>query len=340
MLPTGLNMTPNLTYWLLLIGGSIIISALIMPLIIKLNTWLNCFDVPDARKIHKTKIATMGGLGIYVTLLAVYLLSGIYSLPAYFWFSLTVLVITGVFDDVFGLRWYVKLLFQAIAAFILIYLGFNYSVLFEQIGLTFIPAFLQPVLLVFLIILYINAFNLIDGLDGLAGGLATINFLAFGILNYHFGNFPLSWLSFVLVGGLIGFLIFNMHPAKIFMGDTGSLTLGFLLIVVAFNTYQFHHHIPELNITEKHLFIWVISGILILPFADAVRVFFTRLAHKQAPYYPGKDHVHHLLLKSGFSQRDTALILYGVNVLFLLTGLVIYLNKPISIIISVLLFKM
>ncbi len=340
MLPDVSNMTQNIMYWILLTGGSILISAVIMPLIIKLNTWLNCFDIPDQRKIHHSKVATMGGLGIYISLLMVYLLSGIYPLPAYFWFSITVLVIAGILDDVFGLRWYIKLLFQGIAAFIMIYMGFNYSILFEQIGFAFIPSFIQPVLLVLLIVMYINAFNLIDGLDGLAGGIATINFLTFGILNLHFGNYSLSWLCFVLVGGLVGFLIYNIHPAKIFMGDTGSLTLGFLLIVVAFSTYQFHYHIPELSLINKQLFIWVIAGILILPFGDAVRVFFTRLIHKKAWYNPGKDHIHHLLMKSGFSQHDTVLILYSINILFLLTGLVIYLNKPLSIIISVLLLKM
>ncbi len=340
MINNELNIIPTDSYWLINLVVALIISTFLMPFIIKLNIWLNCFDTPDQRKIHKNRTATMGGLGIYISLLLTYLILGKFHVPAYFWYSISILVITGILDDIYGLRWFVKLSFQAIAALIFILMGFNYEVLFQQIGFDFIPTFIQPVLLVIFIILYINAFNLIDGMDGLAGGLALINFLVFGLLNYHFGNYALAWMCVVLTGGIIGFLIFNTHPAKIFMGDTGSLTLGFLLILVAFNTYQFHYHIEELSIHEKQLFIWVIISILLLPFADAVRVFFTRVIKKKAPYLPGKDHIHHLLMNSGFGQKETVFILYSVNILFVITGLIIYLNKPISLIISVLLLKM
>lgn len=340
MITNELNITPSDLFWLVSLIMAFLIGIVMMPLIIKLNTKLNCFDTPDQRKIHKHKTATMGGLGIFISLLITYLLLNKFYLPFYFWFSLSILVITGVLDDIYGLRWFVKLSLQAIASLFFIIMGFNYSVLFHQTGLDFIPAFLQPLAIVLFIILYINAFNLIDGMDGLAGGIALINFSVFGLLNYHFGNYPLAWMCIILTGALIGFLVFNSHPAKIFMGDTGSLMIGFLLIVAAFNTFQFHYHIEELSLYEKKMFIWVLGGILILPFMDAVRVFFTRIKNKKAPYIPGKDHIHHLLLETGLGQHQVVVILYGLNVLFVLTGLIIYLNKPISVIISVLLLKM
>lgn len=340
MITNELNIIPADSFWVMSLVIAFMVSITMMPFIIKLNRWLNCFDAPDQRKIHKSKTATMGGLGIFLSLLFTYVILGKFYLPFYFWFSLMVLVFTGVLDDIYGLRWYVKLFFQATASLIFIIMGFNYSVLFEQAGLDFIPVILQPILLTLFIILYINAFNLIDGMDGLAGGIALINFSVFGLLNYHFGNFPLAWMCIVLSGALIGFLIFNSHPAKIFMGDTGSLSLGFLLIVASFNTFQYHFHIEELGMYEKKMFIWVLGGILLLPFLDAVRVFFTRLKNKKAPYLPAKDHIHHLLLKTGLGQRQVVVILYGINVLFVLTGLIIYLNKPISVIISALLLKM
>ena len=340
MITNELNIIPTDSFWLISLLIAFFISTIMMPLIIKINQWLNCFDSTDQRKIHKNKTSTMGGLGIFISLLITYLLLGKFYIPFYFWFSLSVLVITGVLDDIYGLRWFVKLLFQVVASLIFIIMGFNYAVLFQQTGLDFIPTFIQPLAIVLFIILYINAFNLIDGMDGLAGGLALINFSVLGILNYHFGNFPLAWMCIILSGALIGFLVFNSHPAKIFMGDTGSLILGFLLIVVSFNTFQYHYHINELSLYEKKLFIWVIGGILSLPFMDAVRVFFMRIKNKKAPYIPGKDHIHHLLLKTGLGQRQVVVILYGLNVLFVVTGLIIYLNKPISVIISVLLLKM
>jgi len=340
MITNEINIIPSDSFWLISLIFAFLISTTMMPLIIKINKWLNCFDTPDQRKIHQNKTATMGGIGIFVSLFITYIFLSKFNLPLYFWFSLSILLITGILDDIYGIRWFIKLFFQATASFIFIVMGFNYSVLFEQAGLDFIPVFLQPIGLVIFIILYINAFNLIDGMDGLAGGLALINFSVFGILNFHFGNFPLAWMCITLSGALIGFLVFNTHPAKIFMGDTGSMIIGFLLIVAAFNTFQFHYHINELGIYEKKMFIWVISGILLLPFLDAVRVFVVRLMQKKAPYLPGKDHIHHLLLKTGLSQKQVVVILYAINVLFVLSGLIVYLNKPISVIVSVLLLKM
>jgi len=340
MITNELNIIPTDSFWLLSLIIAFLLSLAMMPMIIKLNKWLNCFDTPDQRKIHQNKTATMGGIGIFVSLLITYLTLSKFYLPLYFWFSLSILVIAGILDDIYGLRWFIKLFFQITVSLIFIVMGFNYSVLFKQAGLDFIPLFLQPIVLVIFIILYINAFNLIDGVDGLAGGLALINFSVFGLLNYHFGNFPLAWMCFILSGALIGFLVFNTHPAKIFMGDTGSMIIGFLLIVAAFNTFQFHYHINELGIYEKKMFIWVISGILLLPFLDAVRVFLVRIWHKRPPYLPGKDHIHHLLLKTGLNQKQVVVILYAINVLFVLSGLIIYLNKPISVIVSVLLLKM
>ncbi len=336
----GYQIPSDNIFWLLLLGISFVFSVLSMPLIIRINKHFNCFDVPNERKIHKTKTATMGGLGILISLLLTYAVVGKYSLSGYFWISLLTLSSAGIYDDIFNLRWHKKLIFQFAAAVLFIVTGFNYSLLFDHTMFSFIPDFLQPALIAILIVLYINAFNLIDGMDGLAGGIATINFLVFGIFNYHFGNFSMAWLCFALTGALIGFLVFNTHPAKIFMGDTGSMSIGFLLIVVSFYTFQFHYHLPDISIHEKTMFLWVIIGILFLPFADATRVFITRILKHKVPYLPAKDHIHHLIHQAGLSHRDTVLLLYGINLLFVLTGIIIYLNKPISFMVSVLLLKM
>jgi UDP-N-acetylmuramyl pentapeptide phosphotransferase/UDP-N-acetylglucosamine-1-phosphate transferase len=321
------------------IGIAFITSIVLILLIIKLNKVLNIYDIPDERKIHKYKTPTLGGIGIIGALIIAYILTGKYYISVYFWLSLFILFITGILDDVKGLRWHQKLLLQTLSAVIFISTGFNYSILFQNPLLSFVPVFIQPVLIGILIVLYINSFNLIDGMDGLAGGIAIINFSILGIFNYYFGNNAVAWVCFALVGSLLGFLVFNTHPAKIFMGDTGSMSLGFLLVMVSFYTYQFYYHIPDVQITEKYMFLWVIGGVLFLPFADAVRVFFSRIINKKLPYMPGKDHIHHILNRSGLSQKNTVLLLYGINLLFVLTGIIIYLNKPLSLIVSVLLLK-
>ncbi|MCX7862846.1 MAG: undecaprenyl/decaprenyl-phosphate alpha-N-acetylglucosaminyl 1-phosphate transferase [Bacteroidales bacterium] len=327
-------------FWLIVLGLSFVLSVFLVPIIVRLNKLFNCYDVPNERKIHQKKTATMGGMAIIGSLLLMYAITGKYNLSGYFWISLLLLTVVGIYDDIYGLRWHKKLIFQLLASVLFVSTGFNYSLLFDHTIFSFVPTLLQPVIIAIFIVLYINAFNLIDGMDGLAGGLATINFMIFGLFNFHFGNYSLAWLCFAITGALLGFLVYNMHPAKIFMGDTGSMSLGFLLVMVSFYTFQYHYHIPQVNTNEKVMFLWVIAGILALPFADAIRVFITRLWNKQLPYMPAKDHIHHILHRSGLSQRDTVLLLYGINIMFALTGIIIYLNKPISVIVSVLLLKM
>lgn len=334
------QITSSSLFWFSVFVFSFLLSVVLIPFIIRLNQYFNCFDIPNERKIHRQKTATMGGIAIIGSLLLMYAFAGKYNLSGYFWLSLLLLTSAGIYDDIYGMRWHKKLLIQLLAAVVFVSTGFNYTLLFEHTIFSFVPVFMQPVLIAILIVLYINAFNLIDGMDGLAGGLATINFLVLGLFNYHFGNFSMSWLCFVLTGALIGFLVFNTHPAKIFMGDTGSMSLGFLLVMVSFYTFQYHYHLPWIEVSDKVMFLWVISGILFLPFADATRVFFTRLINKKKPYMPNKDHIHHILNRSGLSQRDTVLLLYGINLMFILTGIIVYLNKPISVMVSVLLLKM
>lgn len=327
-------------HWLIPPVFSMVISIVLVPFIIKLNKWLNCFDEPDERKIHQHKTATLGGLGMFLSIVVTYFVLYQFKMPLYFWISIMLLVITGLVDDVWGLTWIQKLNLQTIASTIFVSSGFNYSQIFYQLGLDFVPSFLQALIIGVLIVLYINAFNLIDGMDGLAGGIALINFTTFAFLNYYFGNYALAWFCLIIIGSIIGFLIFNIHPAKIFMGDTGSLMLGFLLIVVAFTTFQYHYHIDSISTYEKKMFFWVVFFILLLPFADAIRVAILRILKGKAPYKPAKDHIHHILLKSGLGQTQAIMILYAINVMLVLTGIIVYLNKSISIIISVLLLKM
>ncbi len=277
---------------------------------------------------------------MFLSIVVTYMLFYQYKMPLYFWLSLILLIITGFIDDVWGLTWSRKLSLQTIASITFVVGGFNYSQIFYQLGIDFIPSFLQALIIGVLIVLYINAFNLIDGMDGLAGGIALINFTTFAFLNFYFSNYALAWFCLIIIGSIIGFLIFNIHPAKIFMGDTGSLMLGFLLVVVAFTTFQHHYHIESLSIYEKRMFFWVIFFILLLPFADAIRVAILRILKGQAPYKPAKDHIHHMLLKSGLGQTQVTMVLYAINVMLVLTGIIVYLNKSVSIIISLLLLKM
>ena len=171
---------------------------------------------------------------------------------------------------------------------------------------------------IFFIIAITNALNLIDGLDGLAGSITLVTSLIFGFLFYQVGDVSMTLLSMSVCGAVFGFLFYNFHPAKIFMGDTGSLVLGFLLAIQAIALMQHYSHdvtsIPALSPI-------VIIAALFVPAYDVLRVSVIRVLTGYSPFHPDRNHVHHMILGQGFGKRMTTLIITGFNLLFVAVAL-------------------
>lgn len=193
------------------------------------------------------------------------------------------------------------------------------------------PVLAQYAFSVLLIVGLTNAFNLIDGIDGLAGGLAFINSLVLGFVLLLQSNVMYSILAFTFAGALLGFLIFNFNSAKIFMGDTGSLIVGFLMAVLGIVVMKGGAFSGGLHLNSGSLTI-IVVGILLLPVYDTLRVFTERILKKNSPFKPDKTHVHHLLIETGANHKKAAIILYISDILIIaLAFLIRNINPSLSI---------
>lgn len=283
-------------------------------------------DRPNKRKRHVKLVSNFGGLAIYC---AITLVTTVFHISHYFpnWdfiFAASfILFLTGLKDDVLPLTPKQKFAAQFLAAGIVVvcadvrltdfhgFLGFhelNYwvSISFSIIGIVFVT----------------NAYNLIDGLDGLCGSLTLTQSILFTLYFLHIGNYGLSMLSIAIAGSLLGFLHYNKPPARIFMGDTGSLMMGFfaafLALAVVNNTNLYvEDNSSAFYMGKEHLAL--ATAIMIVPVFDAFRVFMTRIAHHRPPFSPDRRHIHHLLLDSGWNvkQIDASLIIYNVSIVAL-----------------------
>jgi UDP-GlcNAc:undecaprenyl-phosphate/decaprenyl-phosphate GlcNAc-1-phosphate transferase len=223
----------------------------------------------------------------------------------------------GLKDDILNISAYKKIAAQIITAIILIFLAkIRFTNLHGFLGIDAIGVIPGILLTAFMMIVLINAYNLIDGIDGLAAGLSIFAATIFGVWFFISGHFEYAVLSFSLVGALIGFFRYNVYGEKnkIFMGDTGSLILGTVLsiIVIKFN---------ELNVDQTAPFAIasapaVSFAILIYPLVDTFRVFTIRILHKRSPFSADKNHIHHRLLALGFSHKQAIYTIITFNIAF------------------------
>lgn len=192
------------------------------------------------------------------------------------------------------------------------------------------PIFAQYLFSVVLIVGVINAYNLIDGIDGLAAGIGVINFGVMGYVFFmlHYTSFAL--LSFAVSGSLLGFLVYNYNPAKIFMGDTGALVLGFLTVVLGIKAIELNGFEAIQVYSPKNMVV-SISSIMFLPVFDTIRVFAIRIFKHKSPFTAGKDHLHHVLLKKGLHPREVTLILITINIIMILIGFTVNYIIPVKV---------
>lgn len=302
--------------WLYIIGfvSSCLIALLLTPLVKRLAFWVGATDRPDERKVHSRIMPRLGGLAIFLAFVGAFIIVMPVLKDHNFNAALglllggTVVVLTGALDDRFQLRPRYKLLGQLIAAGIVVAFGLR----IELSSLPFVGEMLVgaewisiPVTILWIVGVS-NALNLIDGLDGLSAGVSGIATMTIFVLSLIVPSVTVSLLSIILLGGIIGFLFYNFHPAKIFMGDSGSLFLGFALATLSILGFK--------QATVLSLLIPIL--ILGVPLSDTIFAILRRLVNKKPISAPDKSHLHHCLLQLGLSHRVTVLIIYGIALVF------------------------
>ncbi|MDB5201641.1 MAG: undecaprenyl/decaprenyl-phosphate alpha-N-acetylglucosaminyl 1-phosphate transferase [Ferruginibacter sp.] len=297
-----------------------LITFFSIPVIIQVAKAKKLFDEPDERKVHKTVIPTLGGLGIF----SGFIIACLMGVPAglnpefqYFVAAALVIFFLGLRDDIMILSASKKFVGQIVAAGILIkFGGVSINNMHGFLGINEIPYYASVILSFFTIIVITNSFNLIDGVDGLAGSLGFITTLIFGCYFLYVGQIMYGVLAFSLAGSTVAFLIYNFSPAKIFMGDTGSLMLGLInsILVIKFIA------IAGSTTTSFPIASSPAIGfaILIIPLFDTLRVFGLRILDRRSPFSPDRTHIHHFLLDLGFSHRKIAISCVAATIGFVM----------------------
>lgn len=296
-----------------------LITFFAIPAIIQVAKNKKLFDEPDERKVHKAVIPTLGGLGIFAGFIIATLMGvpgGVSTELQYFMAAVMVIFFLGIKDDILVLSASKKFIGQLIAAGIIIkFGGIQINNMHGFLGINEIPHIASIVLTSFTIIVITNSFNLIDGIDGLAGALGLVTSLVFGLYFYFTGQLMYSVMALALTGSLIAFLIYNFSPAKIFMGDTGSLLIGLLNSIFAIKFIAIASDpLSGLPLASAPA---IGFAILIVPLFDTLRVFSLRIFKRRSPFSPDRNHIHHFLLDLGLSHKAITLICVGANLILI-----------------------
>ncbi|HSU29075.1 MAG TPA: MraY family glycosyltransferase [Chitinophagaceae bacterium] len=304
---------------LLTASVSFIITFLAIPVVLQIAEQKKLYDIPDERKIHTRPVASLGGVAIFGGFLLASLLSiqgQINPEFQYFFAAALVIFFLGLKDDLMVLSASKKFIGQVIAASILIHLGgIRLDSMHGLIGLQEVPEAFGLALSYLTIIVVINSFNLIDGVDGLASSLGILTMLIFGSYFFVIGQQAYSLLAFSVAGSLVAFLIFNHQPARIFMGDSGSLMIG---LVNSILVIKFINVADSVSVTIPIQSAVAIGfAILIVPLLDTLRVFSIRIINGKSPFTPDRNHVHHLLLDRGLSHAAVTMTCVAINIGFI-----------------------
>lgn len=319
------------TYFLILIPTvlALLISLLVIPQVIK---WVNkkgFLAQPNHRTSHVIPTPSMGGVGIFLGLLIVLPFLDFTTEIIVVLASVTVLFVSGFWDDCYEMKSLIKLFIQVGCAIALYLAGFKIDNLHGIMGFNELPEVVSCLLTIVLITGVTNAFNLIDGIDGLAGGVSLINSFFFGLIFLMNNQFNYAVIAFVLCGALLGFLKYNFSPAKIFMGDTGSLFLGLLMSIFMIKTFQTNIS-TELSVSGSVVLIF-------LPVFDTIRLFGQRILKKKSPFLADKNHLHHLVLRvMPKHMHSTLAILFLHSGLLALTFIGVYFNS--NLVLTILIF--
>jgi UDP-GlcNAc:undecaprenyl-phosphate GlcNAc-1-phosphate transferase len=324
-MPEYLN-TYYFIYYLLVVAFSVLITLLSIPSILHVARTRHLYDdVGHFRKQHDHGIPRLGGVAIFVSFTITLLLFSIIdkTIPvSYLLTASIILFIMGIKDDLSGVNASTKFLIQFIVATILVILGdIRFTSMYGIFGIHDIPYITSAILSILFIIFIINAFNLIDGIDGLAGTTCIIVNGAFTILFLDMKHYEMAAVSLTIVGAVFGFLRYNLTPAKIFMGDAGSLLIGLISAIMAIRFIELNKftgaNTPSVISAPALAF-----SILIGPIFDTLRVFTLRILHGKSPFKADRNHIHHRILRLGYTHLQTTLVLGGINILLIVMVLV------------------
>ena len=316
-------MFPDIQLWtklLLAIAVAFVIAFASTPIVKSFAVKVGAMDVPrDERRVHDHPIPRMGGMAIFLGfLLSVVLFADITKQVQGILIGAVIIVATGVIDDIISLRYWVKLIAQIAAAAVAVAHGvvievlMNPNIFSENEAL--VLGFLSVPITIIWIVGITNSVNLIDGLDGLACGVSSISSVTMLVAALMMGEGNVAVMLAALVGACIGFIPYNFNPAKIFMGDTGALLLGYVLATVSvMSMFKFYAIIS---------FVVPILA-LALPLFDTLFAIIRRLLKGQNPMTPDRGHLHHRLIDMGLSQKQAVAVLYSLSAMLGLTAVVI-----------------
>lgn len=313
-------------YYLLIVITSFLVSFLTIPSIIHVaKARLLYDDLGHLRKIHNPGISRLGGVAIFVSFTISSLLWGVSSLMLPLNFLLVaciLLFVIGIKDDLAGVGHRTKLAIQFLATLLVVIPGnVRLNNLHSIMGMNELSYFSSVGLSMLIIIFIINAFNLIDGIDGLAAITGIIVNGVFSVLFIYVKEYELAVVSISMVGAILGFLQFNISPAKIFMGDTGSLLIGLISAVMAIKFVQIGGALDAQSSPKISSSIGIALAVLIGPIVDTFRVFIIRLSKGKSPFVGDRNHIHYRILSLGFSHMQVSLFLGLLNLFVILIAL-------------------
>ncbi len=300
-----------------------ICSIILVPFVKKIAEHVGAVDIPNKRKVHKELIPRLGGLAIFLSFLLGYMLFAKQSVQMIsILIGSFVIILTGIMDDIKPLPAKYKFAGQLIAALVVVLYG---GIVLDEVTAFGLYIKFNPIVgkltTIFLILGCINSINLIDGLDGLASGISSIYFLTIGIIAFVLGQntgLDIS-LTFIMLGSTLGFLVHNFYPARIFMGDSGSMFLGFIISVIALLGFK--------NVTLTSLIVPLL--ILAIPILDTSFAIIRRLLKHEKISTPDREHLHHQFLNKKISHRTTVIIIYIIDILFALASIIYVLKDPV-----------
>lgn len=298
---------------LLMVFVTFLAVVVLIPIIKRIAIHIGALDIPNKRKVHKTPIPRMGGIGIYGGFLLGYMLFGTESIRMNaILIGSFIVIITGLIDDIKPVPAKYKILGQIAAASVIPLYGGIVLQDISAFGFCLNFGVLAPIVTIIFIVAIMNCINLIDGLDGLASGISIIYFLMIGIIAVLFNSTGLDMiLTFIMLGATLGYWVYNFYPASIFMGDSGSLFLGYIISVIALLGYK--------NVTFTSLIVPIF--LLAIPIMDTLFAIIRRLLKHESIATPDKCHLHHQFLKLNFSVRKTVIIIYIVDILFAIASI-------------------
>jgi len=297
------------------------LTYFLIPPIVRVARIKRLFDEPGERRSHTVSTPSLGGIAIFAGLIFSIVLwtpFEVFGKLQYILCSFLIIFLIGAKDDIDPVSPKIKIAAQLLAAFILVFKSeIKISSLYGLFGMHELSDWVAVPLTIFTIIVIINAFNLIDGINGLAGGIATLTFSIFGAW-FLLVQYPeLGIIAFATTGAVLAFLRYNITPAQIFMGDTGSLMLGIVASVLAIKFIELHQTFPKNAPYAFKSVPAVAIGILIIPLYDTLRVFAMRMLKGKSPFQPDRTHIHHILLDSGLTHIQATAVLIVVNVIFI-----------------------